>query len=263
MKWLLTAPLSCSSLNASQRNPCILTVYPVFLATDLFDYQGTQYLLVTDYYSKYTIVRKLNSTISAAVINHLNISRKWDTRNLNIRQWPRVQQSRICRLLQAMGHWPCDKLSNVSTNQRLRRVVSRTVKNLLRKAEALRQDPYLALLTYRTTPVDSNLPSPHLLNHKGYRTKLPCSGHLQSSQAFNSHREQLQNRQNTKRNQYDRQSTHELRRLNQGEQVAVFQPQTKTWIPAEMKEETGKPRSYIVKTTGGSELRHNRVPVEE
>ena len=41
------------------------------LATDFFDYQGAQYLLVTDYYSKYPIVRKLNSTTSAAVINHL------------------------------------------------------------------------------------------------------------------------------------------------------------------------------------------------
>ena len=137
-----------------------------------------------------------------------------------------------------------------------------TVKNLLRKAEALRQDPYLALLTYRTTPVDRNLPSPHLLNHRGYRTQLPCSGHFQCSQAFDSHREQLQNRQDTQRNQYDRQSTHELWRLNQGEEVVVFQPQTKTWIPAEMKEETSKPRSYIVKTTGGPELRHNRVQLK-
>ena len=41
------------------------------LATDLFDYQGAQYLLVTDYYSKSPIVRKLNSTTSAAVINHI------------------------------------------------------------------------------------------------------------------------------------------------------------------------------------------------
>ena len=41
------------------------------LATDLFDYKGAQYLLVTDYYSKYPIVRKVNSTITAAVINHL------------------------------------------------------------------------------------------------------------------------------------------------------------------------------------------------
>ena len=34
----------------------------------------------------------------------------------------------------------------------------RTVKNLLRKAEAWRQDPFLALLTCGTTPVDSSLP---------------------------------------------------------------------------------------------------------
>ena len=41
------------------------------LATDLFDYQGAQYLLVTDYYSKYPIVRKLNSITSAAIVNNL------------------------------------------------------------------------------------------------------------------------------------------------------------------------------------------------
>ena len=43
------------------------------LATDLFDYQGAQYLLITDYYRKYPIVRKLNSTTSAAVINYLKL----------------------------------------------------------------------------------------------------------------------------------------------------------------------------------------------
>ncbi|XP_044169214.1 uncharacterized protein K02A2.6-like [Acropora millepora] len=41
------------------------------LGTDLFYYKGAQYLLVTDYYSKYPTVRKLNSSTSAAVINHL------------------------------------------------------------------------------------------------------------------------------------------------------------------------------------------------
>ena len=135
-----------------------------------------------------------------------------------------------------------------------------TVKRLLRKAEASGQDPYLAMLTYRTTPVDSNLPSPaQLLNHRDYRTQLPCSGRLQRSRAFDSHREQLQNRQDIQRKQYDSRSTRELRKLNQGEQVAMFQPRTKTWTSAEVKEETGEPRSYIVKTTDGTELRRNRV----
>ena len=38
---------------------------------NLFDYQGAQFLLVTDHYNKYPIVRKLKSTTSAAVINNL------------------------------------------------------------------------------------------------------------------------------------------------------------------------------------------------
>ena len=138
-----------------------------------------------------------------------------------------------------------------------------TVKNLLRKAEASGQDPYLALLTYRTTPVDSNLPSPaQLLNHRDYRTQLPCSGRLQRAQAFDSHREQLQNRQDMQRKQYDSKSTRRLRKLNQGEQVTMFQPRTKTWTPVEVKEETGEPRSYIIKTPDGSELRRNRVQLK-
>ena len=105
-----------------------------------------------------------------------------------------------------------------------------TVTNVLRKAEALGQDPYLALLKYRSTPVDNNLPSPaHLLNHTDYHTQLPSSGRLQRSQALDSHREQLQNRRNIQRKQYKSRSTRELRNLNRGEQVVVFQPKTKTW----------------------------------
>ncbi|CAH3039830.1 unnamed protein product [Porites evermanni] len=47
-----------------------------------------------------------------------------------------------------------------------------------------------------------------------------------------------------------------------GEHVVMFQPQIKTWISAEVKEETGIPRSYIVKKTGGSEVRRNRVQLK-
>ncbi|PFX17897.1 Retrovirus-related Pol polyprotein from transposon 17.6 [Stylophora pistillata] len=194
-----------------------------------------------DYYSKYPIVRKLSSTTSSAVINHLKsiFAENGVPETLISDNGPQYNS-------QEFAEWSVQ-----------------TVKNLLRKAEAPGQDPYLALLTYWTMPVDSNLPSPsHLLNRRAYCTQLPCSGHLQRSQAFDSHREQLQNRQDTQRNKYDRQGTHTLRRLNQGEQVVVFQPQTKEWIPAEVKEETSKPRSYIVKTTSGSELRGNRVQLK-
>ena len=92
-----------------------------------------------------------------------------------------------------------------------------TVKNLLGKAEASGKDPYmyLALLThmYHYTPIDNNLPSPaRLLSHRDYPTQLPISGWLQCSQALDSHREKLQNRQNIQRKQYDSRLTLELQK---------------------------------------------------
>ena len=95
-----------------------------------------------------------------------------------------------------------------STLDSLIQTTVQTVMNLLGKAEASGQDPYLALLTYHSTPIDNNLPSPaQLLNHRDYPTQLPISGRLQHSQALASHREQLQNRQNIQRKQYDSRST--------------------------------------------------------
>ena len=126
--------------------------------------------------------------------------------------------------------------------------------NLLGKAEASGQDPYLALLTYHSTPIDNNLPSPaQLLSHRDYPTQLPISGRLQRSQALASHREQLQNRQNIQRKQCDSRSTLKLRKpIYQGEEVVVFQPRTETWTPAQVREEASDPQSYIVKTADGS-----------
>ena len=85
--------------------------------------------------------------------------------------------------------------------------------NLLGKAEASGQDHYLALLKYRSTPIENNLPLPaQLLNHRDYPTQLPVSGRLQCSQALASHREQLQNQQNIQRREYDSTSTLELQK---------------------------------------------------
>ena len=74
--------------------------------------------------------------------------------------------------------------------------------------------------------------------------------------------EQLQHRQDVQKQQYDGKSPRELQKLVPGQEVSVFQLQTKTWVPVEVKEETTQPRSYVVKTAGGSELRRNRVQLK-
>ena len=41
------------------------------VATDLFEYQQTQYLLIVDYFSRYIEVLKLNSTTSSEIIHQI------------------------------------------------------------------------------------------------------------------------------------------------------------------------------------------------
>ena len=41
------------------------------LSSDLFEFKGQQYLILTDQYSRFPVIRRLTSTTSSAVINHL------------------------------------------------------------------------------------------------------------------------------------------------------------------------------------------------
>lgn len=70
---------NCATCQAHQRKqqkqqilqpepPC----YPwQILSSDLFEFKGNQYLLISDKYSKFPIVRKLTGITSRAIINHL------------------------------------------------------------------------------------------------------------------------------------------------------------------------------------------------
>ena len=48
-----------------------------------------------------------------------------------------------------------------------------TVENILRKCEEDKEDPYLALLSYRATPLDNQLKSPAELTGRKFKTRLP------------------------------------------------------------------------------------------
>ena len=67
---------SVCRLNAKNRaEPMIPSELPELpwhkLASDLLEYRGSMYLVVTDYYSRYVELAKLNSTTSLSIINHL------------------------------------------------------------------------------------------------------------------------------------------------------------------------------------------------
>ena len=67
---------TCQAHRRKQQKQQILQPEPPcypwqILSSDLFEFKGNQYLLISDKYSKFLIVRKLTSTTSCAIINHL------------------------------------------------------------------------------------------------------------------------------------------------------------------------------------------------
>ncbi|XP_047502945.1 uncharacterized protein K02A2.6-like [Penaeus chinensis] len=111
------------------------------VGTDLFHYGENDYLIIADYYSKFPVIRKMPLHVtSQAVIKGLkNLFSEYRV--------PEISNGFIERTIQ-------------------------TVKNTIDKAKRSNKDPEMALLTLRTTPLDSNLPSPAelLIGRKMRRT---------------------------------------------------------------------------------------------
>lgn len=62
------------------------------IGTDLFHYNGSEFLLCVDYFSKYPEIYKLTEMTSRGVINSMKsvFTKARHTRRCDIRQWPTV-----------------------------------------------------------------------------------------------------------------------------------------------------------------------------
>ena len=72
---------SCAKEAKHRREPLITTLlseYPwQVVGTDLFELDGSHYVLVVDYFSRYPEVTKLTSTLSNNIINTLKVAFSW------------------------------------------------------------------------------------------------------------------------------------------------------------------------------------------
>nr|XP_037280045.1 uncharacterized protein LOC119173017 [Rhipicephalus microplus] len=116
----------------------------------------------------------------------------------------------------------------------------------------------MALLEWRNTPRDSVLKSPVLrLMERQTRTLLPVpSSHLVPetvpSRAVHIRLQEIRQRQ---RIYYNRRSRH-LSPLSPGQRVTTYDTHEKTWTPAVVLRPAETPRSVVVKTEEGREIRH-------
>lgn len=233
------------------------------LGTDMFNFQGAEYLLVADYYSKYFIVRKLGQdTTSSKVISALKqvfaehgLPEKVFSDNgpqFSSGAFSQFAEQWSFQHITSSPHYP-------KSNGFIERHVQ-TVKAALTKAQQAKTDPDLVLLCLRTTPISPHLPSPmEILTGRKAKSNVPTK--LINPQPKDNIRQELQQRQLNQKMQYDK-TARDLPPLTPGQQVR-HQDLTGNWKEGEILRKCEEPRSYIVTTPAGQVLRRNRIHLRD
>ena len=136
----------------------------------------------------------------------------------------------------------------------------RTVKDTLTKAHQSGQDLDMALLCYRSTPINSKLPSPaELMNSRRYKTFLPTRTMLKSRE---EEREELMSLKQ-KQEQYYRKSAQTLPELSANMKVYVqLQPHSRDWKPATVTECLEYNRYKVQLDFNGKEYIRNHIYIK-
>lgn len=142
------------------------------LAADLFELAGKVYLIVVDYYSRWFEIRRLNDQSSSRVISVLKeLFSTHGIPDIIVSDNGPQFSSDAFRLFTTEYDFihVTSSPKYPRANGEVERAV-RTVKALLRKNE----DPYPALLAYRSTPLQNGFSPSELLMGRRLRTKVPA-----------------------------------------------------------------------------------------
>jgi hypothetical protein len=233
------------------------------IGADIFHFKGKLYVLLSDYFSKMPFVRQINNTSAAAtikavksVISENGIPYKMisDNNPFKSREFTEFARKYGFTVVSSSPEYP-------RGHGLIERHIQ-TIKKCMYKCEKSGQDFDLALLSLRSTPLDSHLPSPaELLNGRKFRTTLP-SMNQNASTTDTQVREHFESRQAMSKGYYD-QHTRQKDELSQNQPVRVYNKDSRTWDPATITEFADTPRSYIVQRgAGGRPLRRNRQHVK-
>ena len=260
---------SCQKTTTPPREPLLQSTLPDHpwerIASDLFQLNGANYLLVVDYYSRYVEVQKLHSTSSASVITALKalFSCHGIPSTLVSDNGPQYDSHEMKQFAESYGfchltsspHYP-------QANGQAERAV-RTVKGLLEHSP----DPYMALLSYRATPMPwCGLSPSELLMGRRIRTDVPQLKKLlvpnwPHVKDFRSLDEKFKAEQ---KHNYD--VRHRVRPLpTLPDNLPVWVDNQGTQVPGEIVQQASSLRSYLVETPTGQVRRncsHIRVRSE-
>jgi hypothetical protein len=254
--------------DANRKVPLIQTEVPSgpwkLLGTDIFDIQGKQYVILSDYFSKYPLIREIPAPLTSKAVT-LFFEEVFglfgvpeEIRSDNGPQYAGENFRRFCK------EWGIDHTTSSphypQSNGFIERQI-RWLKPILKKCMASGQNVNMALMNIRATPTSSGIPSPaELLMRRKITTLLP----YRSSETDDTIRQEMEARKHLQKLQYNRHADcKELAPLFPGQDVTVLNKATNTWKQATVASKCPEPRSYMVETKAGSRVRRTRAHLRE
>ena len=172
--------------------------------------------MIVDYYSRFPVIRLLSDMSSHTICNHFTsvlaeyglpatIISDFGSQYVSERFKTKCKQSGITLCFSSPYHHQANSLDERTVG---------TCKFLLRKALEKDECPYTALWMYRTTPFDSQIPSPYeLLFGRKPQTTLPSTrSTLKSKHLYDDlHQEANQKRQEKQAEFYDHKAGNDKR----------------------------------------------------
>ena len=219
-------------------------------------YNGT--MVVTDYFSRYIELVHLTETTSDALINRLKgIFARWGVPEKVISDnGPQYSSRAFSEFANKYGFEHVTSSPRYPQSNGLAERSVRTVKEMLGQ-----EDPILALMIYRATPIEATGVSPaELMVGRPIRTTMPSLPRNMVPTAV-THDDVRQRDARYKERTADRynKGARPLPPLNPGDQVRVRDEVEKTWSePLTVAGEANGPRSYIIERQEGQRYRRNR-----
>ena len=149
------------------------------LATDIFYFQGTNYLILVDYTSKFPVVKQLQKIDQRAVITALEetFTERGYPDELVSDNGPCYRGEQFCEFLKTKGIKHTTSSPYYPQSNGLAEAYVKVVKNMMKKAQKCKIRFNDMLYQYRTSPVAGKRESPiELLEQRRPRTNMPYLG---------------------------------------------------------------------------------------
>ncbi|XP_053395760.1 uncharacterized protein LOC128555943 [Mercenaria mercenaria] len=260
---VLKCPVCLQHRDSNQKEPLVYTQVPEYpwqvVGTDLFEFNGKDFLIVADHYSHYFEVKELPNCRSSTVISRLKgIFARFGIPEIVVSDnGPCYASHEFANFAKLWDFTHQTTSPYHSSGNGFAEAYVKICKRIFTKARASGTDPMIGIQEYRVTKLKIGFSPSEIMFQRQIRSVLPVakSQLLPRQISHKVIREKLSANKEREKVYYDMTAKH-LPPLEIGDSARIQQA-NKNWSPAVVVQKHHD-RSYSVKTPDGNTYRRNR-----